>query len=357
MTQSSMVSAKPSSPIVSVIIPAYNARFLADAVKSVCNQTYKNFELIVVDDGSPGSSIKEICNSFPEARFIRQANAGPSVARNRGVSEANGELIAFLDDDDTWLPEKLDRQVKLFESLPDREKVGLIYTGQYLFGENVEFGSKVDEANGMIYPYLLFGNFIGTCSSVMIPKHVFDKVGLYDTRLICSQDFELYLRISRNFEIHSISEPLIRYRTRPDQISKDPTLNNADDLLILNGQKDFVEPEFYKKVEQFHREVASLRYKETAYDALFRAKDRRAYRKWIIKSIIHGRKPPSAGSIAYFALTLGPSDWIDKVSRMSGRSDNKHDTPQTSYYQNIREDFVWMGVRRSKIMVSQPVTR
>ena len=111
MTQSSMVSAKPSSPIVSVIIPAYNARFLADAVKSVCNQTYKNYELIVIDDGSPGSSIKEICNSFPKARFIRQANAGPSVARNRGVSEANGELIAFLDDDDTWHPRFLEATV------------------------------------------------------------------------------------------------------------------------------------------------------------------------------------------------------------------------------------------------------
>lgn len=352
-----MVSAKPSSPFVSVIIPAYNARFLADAVKSVCEQTYKNFELIVVDDGSPGSSIREICDSFPEAGFIRQANAGPSVARNRGISEATGELIAFLDDDDTWLPDKLERQVRLFESLPDREKVGLIYTGQYLFGENMEYGSKVDEANGMIYPYLLFGNFIGTCSSVMIPKCVFNKVGLYDASLICSQDFELYLRISRNFEVHSIPEPLIRYRTRPDQISKDPTLNNADDLLILNGQKGFVEPELFKKVEQFHREVASLRYKETAYDALFRLKDRGGYRKWMTRSIIHSRKPPSAASIAYFALSFGPFAWIEKVRQMRGRGDNRHDASQTSFYQNIREDFVWMGVRRSKFMVSQPFAR
>ena len=334
--------------LVSVIIPAYNSAYVRDAILSIFNQTHPDLDVIVVDDGSPGDAIKRICDEFPDVRYIRQANAGPSAGRNRGIREAKGEWIAFLDDDDTWLPRKIEKQLKLIGESSVRERIGLVYTGQYLFQDDAEFGSKVDEANGMIYPYLLFGNFIGTCSSVMIPKRVFEKVGQFDEKLICSQDHELYLRISREFEIYSVLEPLIRYRTRPDQISKDPTLNNEDDVKILRAQEAYVDPALFKRVREFNGRVASLRYKETAYDSLFRKKDRGGYWKWLWRSVIESGTMPSIASLAYLVLTGAPAGWIDRVARLKN---SRGGLPQegTTCYQKVSEEFVWMGVRRGSI--------
>ncbi len=334
--------------LISVVIPAYNSIYVRDAIVSILDQTYQDHEVIVVDDGSPGTAIRKICEEFPGVRYLRQKNAGPSAARNYGVREARGGWIAFLDDDDVWLPEKLEKQVEFIRNHPSPERLGLLYTGQFMFQDDGVLGSKVDEANGMIYRYLLFGNFIGTCSSIMIPKSVLERVGGYDDSLICSQDYDLYLKIAREFEIHSIPEPLIRYRTRPDQISKDPTLNNADDEEILRRQKPHVDPGLFAKVTAFHRRISALRYKRTAYDALFRLKDRGAYWKWLAKSIAESREFPSPASLAYLLLTAAPSPWIDRVARMK---EDKAGSPgeQATVYQNVAEDFTWMGVRRGSI--------
>ena len=342
-----------TGPLVSIVIPAYNTKYLGEAIESICGQTYRDFELIVVDDGSPGTGIKVICDAFPGVRYIRQPNAGPSVARNRGIREASGGLIAFLDDDDIWLPEKLEKQIAYFQSLPDKDEIGLVYTGQYMFDGNTVFGGKVHEANGMIYHYLLFGNFIGTCSSIMIPKYVFERVGGFDENLICSQDFDLYLRIAREYEIHSVSEPLIKYRTRPDQISRDPTLNNADDREILLKQKEHVDAELFCQVEDFHRRLSGLRYKQTAYDSLFRLKDRLAYWKWILKGATESRALPSATSLAYLALTVMPAGVIDCVARMKSRGRVETHEMHTSI-QKVAEDFSWMGIRRRSIQNLTP---
>ncbi len=341
---------------VSVVIPAYNSIYVRDAIVSILSQTHQDLEVIVVDDGSPGTAIETICAEFPKVRFLRQKNSGPSVARNYGIREAKGDWIAFLDDDDIWLPEKLAKQVEFIESHPMKDRIGLLYTGQYMFHDEGVLGSKVDDASGMIYQYLLFGNFIGTCSSIMIPKHVFACVGDYDEKLICSQDFDLYLKIAREFEIHSIPEPLIKYRTRPDQISKDPTLNNADDEEILRRQEPHVSPDFFKKVRAFHRKISSLRYKQTAYDALFRQKDRGAYWKWLSKSVGESREMPSVPSLFYLFLTLAPAVVIDRVAHRK-RRDGKGTGGDITSYQKVAENFTWMGVRRGDLGNSnRPVT-
>ena len=334
--------------LVSVVIPAYNTNYVRAAIESILGQTHRDLDVIVVDDGSPSGAIELICSDFPSVRYIRQANAGPSAARNHGIREAKGEWIAFLDDDDIWLPEKIAKQVSVIAGLPSEEQIGLIYTGQFMIQDETVLGGKVHEANGMIYPYLLFGNFIGTCSSIMIPKYVFEKVGGFDESLICSQDFDLYLRIAREYEIHSVSEPLIKYRTRPDQISRDPTLNNADDREILLKQKEHVNAELFRQVEDFHRRLSGLRYKETAYDSLFRLKDRGAYWKWILKGAIESRALPSATSLAYLALTALPAGVIDRVARMKSRGGCGNKEIHT-HIQKVTEDFSWMGVRRGSI--------
>lgn len=344
--------------LVSAIIPAYNSAYVRDAIVSILDQTFRNIEVIVVDDGSPGDAIRKICMDFPDVRYIRQNNAGPSAGRNRGIREAKGEWIAFLDDDDTWLPQKIEKQLQLIARLPVKERIGLVYTGQYLFQDNTVFGSKVDEADGLIYPYLLFGNFIGTCSSIIVPKHVFDKVGGYDETLICSQDFELYLRIAREFEIYSVHEPLIRYRTRPDQISKDPTLNNSDDAEILKRQKVHVAPELFEKVRNSHRRASSLRYKETAYDSLFRLKSRSGYWKWLWRSVTKARRPPSLASLTYLALSIAPDFLIDRIAEFKiGESKNVGGgAASPARYRKIAEEFEWAELRHQSISGLAPLT-
>ena len=333
-------------PLVSVVIPAYNSNYLGEAVASVIGQTYGDLELIVVDDGSPGTAIREICDGFSKIHYIRQLNAGPSVARNLGVGEAKGELIAFLDDDDIWLPDKLEKQMALFESLSNVEDLGLIYTGQYMFDGETVLGSKVDSANGWVYPYLLFGQFIGTCSSVLIPRKVFDEVGDFNKSLICTQDFEFFLRIARHKKVYSIDEPLIKYRTRPDQISKDPELNNREDKEVLAMQKEFVPAGLYRRLMEFNRELRAIRYKEKAYDSLFRKQEPLEYGRWLWKSVITGRKPPSLPSIVYLVLGFLPGRLAERIS---GRGDRQG---ESSFSNSIRRQevtsdaFTWMGLPR-----------
>ena len=338
-----------SRPLVSIVIPAYNSKYLGEAVASVLGQTYREFELIVVDDGSPGTAIKEICDGFPQVRYIRQENAGPSVARNRGIREAGGRLIAFLDDDDIWLPEKLEKQLAFFETLPDKEEIGLVYTGQYMFDGDTVFGAKVDSANGMVYPFLLFGQFIGTCSSVLIPRKVFDEVGDFDEKLICTQDFELFLRIARHKPVYSIDEPLIKYRTRPDQISKDPTLNNAEDREVLRKQRDFIQPDLYRRVAAFHRQLRGVRYKEKAYDALFREKQRFEYCRWLCKSVMATRRPPSIPSMVYLILNLVPGTLAERVAGMKPRQKGPVQAGAIHRQSVADASFTWMGVLRGAL--------
>ena len=146
-------------------------------------------------------------------------------------------------------------------------------------------------------------------------------------------------------------EPLIRYRTRPDQISKNPTLNNSDDAEILRRQEAHLDPELYERVRVFHRRVASLRYKENAYDSLFRLKSRRRYWKWLWQSVVVARHPPSFPSLVYLALSAAPFSLIDRVAELKKRakgagSDNAN-TP--TRHQKVAEEFEWAGVRRGSI--------
>lgn len=336
-------------PRVSVVIPAYNAAYLREAVESVFSQTFHDFELIVVDDGSPGDTIQRICGDFPGVHYIRQANSGPSVGRNRGIREAKGELIAFLDDDDVWLPGKLEKQVAFYNSIPNKSDVGLIYGGQYLFDGQTVFGAKVDSANGMVYSYLLFGQFIGTCSSVLIPKTVFDEVGFFDKNLICTQDFEFFLRIARQKQVHSIDEPLIKYRTRPDQITKDPALNNREDGEVLALQKPYVHPKLFRRVLAFNRQLCGERFKTKAYEALFNERKKWHYIRWLLKSVVTSRRLPTLPSTVYFLCCLFPGNLAARIAGFKRRDQEFRMSGAVWKQEVASDDFTWMGLHRGPV--------
>ncbi len=215
-------------PKVSVIIPAYNAqKYLAETIDSVMAQTFSDFELIVVDDGSKDktvSIIRQYQAKYPEKiRLIQKENGGPASARNAGIRVANGEYIAFNDADDLWLPEKLEKQVAYFDAqLPE---VGLVYTDARKFDHDglwtlpKRFNHKFVE--GMIYKDLLKDNMVPN-QSVLVRKKCFEDVGLFDEspEVFTSEDYDMWLRIALKYEINYLDEILSLYREHIQGINK-----------------------------------------------------------------------------------------------------------------------------------------
>ncbi len=199
-------------PAVSVIIPTYNrAELVTRAIGSVLGQTFQDFEVLVVDDGSTDATeavVGEVGD--PRVRYLRQPhNQGVSAARNRGMREARGPFIAFLDSDDEWFPEKLERQVECLRAAP--ADVGLVYTGVRSETGDGSAWSFRPEHRGDVYPGILEANPIHSGSSVMIRRNVIRVAGFFDEEIPAIEDFEYWIRIARFHRFEVIPEPLVRY--------------------------------------------------------------------------------------------------------------------------------------------------
>jgi glycosyltransferase involved in cell wall biosynthesis len=203
-------------PHVSVIIPTYNyARYLPRAIESVLIQTYQDFELIVVDDGSTDETVSVMdayTKKHPERlQYIRQNNSGPNAARNRGIGSARGEYIALLDADDEWLPQKLEKQIACARDIPD---FGIIGCGLRWVTDD---GTVLYESSGAPTPprdelirHLKIKYFdFGSASGVLIRKACFDVVGMFDESLRGSEDRDMWLRIAYHFYIVNLPDVLV----------------------------------------------------------------------------------------------------------------------------------------------------
>jgi len=207
-------------PQVSVIIPTYNRAWcLREAVDSVLGQEFNGVELIVVDDGSSDETPQMLLACGSALRTLRQENRGVSAARNAGIAAARGELIAFLDSDDIWLPGKLARQVEFFRRHPE----ALICQTEELWVKNgcrVNPGRRHRKRGGMIFEPSLDLCLVSP-SAVMLRRGLFHRVGLFDERLRACEDYDLWLRVSCRFPVELIETPLIVKRGgHPDQLSR-----------------------------------------------------------------------------------------------------------------------------------------
>jgi len=206
-------------PLVSVIIPTYNRGWIVkEAIESVMAQDYRDFELIVVDDGSTDDT-DDILNSYRgDIMVFRQENQGVSAARNRGLSEASGRFIAFLDSDDLWLPQKLFRQIKFFNENPDAQ---ICQTEETWIRKGIRVNPKKRHKKpwGMIFESSLALCLVSP-SAVMIRRSLFEKVGGFDETLPACEDYDLWLRISCRYPVYLIETPLIIKRGgHNDQLS------------------------------------------------------------------------------------------------------------------------------------------
>ncbi|WP_319423430.1 glycosyltransferase family 2 protein [Pleurocapsa sp. FMAR1] len=209
-------------PQVTIVIPAYNSlSYLPATLESVFQQTFTDFEVIVVNDGSTDETEKYVSSlNDPRLKLINQTNQGLSGARNTGITNAQGEYIAFLDADDLWKPTKLAKQVRCLE---ERSEVGLVYTWTALADQNCKPTGRliVSDAEGDVSEQLLTElNFIGCGSTPLIRQECFEMVGLFDVELAATEDWDMWLRIATSYHFAVIKEPLVFYRANPTSLSK-----------------------------------------------------------------------------------------------------------------------------------------
>jgi glycosyltransferase involved in cell wall biosynthesis len=206
-------------PKVSVVIPTYDRiETLPRSLDSVINQTFPDWELIVVDDGSTDGTDKMILRDYPAVRLHRQENGGVSSARNSGAALASGEWIAFLDSDDAWLPEKLERQLSALANEPE---LRLSHTDEIWIrnGKRVNQPKGYAKSGGRIYLRCL--PLCCICpSSVLLRRDLFDVIGGFDETLAVCEDYDLWLRITAREPVHYLDQALVRkYGGHEDQLS------------------------------------------------------------------------------------------------------------------------------------------
>ena len=207
-----------SKPLVSVIIPTFNRGYcLEESIRSVLQQSFADFELIVVDDGSTDNT-SELVARFPAVKLIRlEKNRGVSFARNRGMVEAQGDCIAFLDSDDLWEKDKLASQVKWIE-----RDFHVVYTDEIWIRNGVRVNpmNKHRKYSGDIFRYCL-PLCIVSPSSVLLRAEVLREVGGFDESMPVCEDYDLWLRIAKHYPFHFIAEKLIVKRGgHEDQLSR-----------------------------------------------------------------------------------------------------------------------------------------
>ena len=264
-------------PKVSVIIPTHNyARFLPESVKSVLGQTFGDFELIIVDDGSTDDTAAVARRYFDDrrVRYICQEKRGLSGTRNNGISHARGEYVAFLDADDFWLPEKLERQLKVFEQADSG--VALVYC----FIEYVDEEGKVLEsvkelpiANPALKDLLHTNWVLGSGSSVLIRKSAFDRVGFFDEEMKSLEDLNMWLRILHEYDSARADEVLVRVMRHRSSMQAD--LKRMERNMLLHIGKAVG---MFPELKPFRTEARFQVYKGLLYLGYFHGMNKDIFR-------------------------------------------------------------------------------
>ena len=217
------MSGSEGQQAIAAVIPVYNCEaFVADAVESALAQTVAPAEVIVVDDGSTDGTVAALSGVRSRIRLVSQQNRGLSCARNVGARAANAAWLAFLDADDTWLPDKLERQ--LAEARDPR--VALVYTDRYNVGDRGTLpevqGHALELYAGDVFVDLLVQGNNVTASSALVRADVFRKLGGFAEHLRAAEDWDLWVRIAESYLVAVCRSPLVRYRYHGAMMSRDP---------------------------------------------------------------------------------------------------------------------------------------
>jgi glycosyltransferase involved in cell wall biosynthesis len=202
------------NPKISVIIPTYNrASLVSQAIDSVLDQTYQDLEIIIVDDGSTDNT-RELLKPYKnKIRYIYQENRGGAAARNTGIKNAKGKYIAFLDSDDLWFPDKLEKQVRILDK---NDEIGLVYSNCVNINDSGSFNNVLMKSkriqSGNIFDALIVGKTGCPLQTWLVRRICFNKVGDFDKEFRTSHDREMLVRIAAEFKVYGIKEPLTIFR-------------------------------------------------------------------------------------------------------------------------------------------------
>ena len=215
------------APLVSVVIPTYNrAKVIERALVTAFAQTYRNLEIIIIDDGSKDNTEATLAPYMDRIRYLYQENQGASAARNRGIREAKGKYIAFLDSDDEWLPVKLERQIALLEAQPDLTFVACLGTDEKRTYSGYEDHDKQ-------FLKFILEPFTQNMTRYVVRRDCFEKYGYFDTSIQGPEDWELWLRLlQQGCRFGYVPEPLMSYISSDDSISSRPYAMLAGEEII-----------------------------------------------------------------------------------------------------------------------------
>ncbi len=223
-------------PKVSVNICCYNSeKFIKETIQSVLDQTYKEFEIIIIDDGSKDKT-GEIVKSIKDSRvkYYYQDNMGLSASRNRALEMSKGEYVALLDHDDIWEPEKLEKQVALIDS---NKNLGLVFSDSYIIDKNGKIKGTFFELNrparGQVTKELINADFI-PCLTAVMRKSYMEKVGNFKNELKIAEEYDYFLRLSLISDFDYVNAPLAKYRLHQGNASKDIIRMHMEEIVCLS---------------------------------------------------------------------------------------------------------------------------
>jgi glycosyltransferase involved in cell wall biosynthesis len=252
-------------PVISVVIPVYNGeQTIKETIESVLSQTFTDFELIISNDGSQDDTLKVVSN-IPDSRIkvFSYSNAGLSTSRNRGIFQATGEYIAFIDADDLWTPDKLAEQLKVLQNNP---QAAVAYSWTDSIDESGQFfrvgGHRT--VNGNVLTRLILNDFIESGSNPLIRKQALIEVGGFDESLTHSEDWDMWLRLAARYHFIAVPSVQILYRVRINSWSYNVARMEADSLRVI--QRAYAEaPE---SIQHLKRVSMGNRYKYLTFKAL-----------------------------------------------------------------------------------------
>ncbi len=299
-------------PLVSIIMPVYNSsKYVISAIESVFSQSYKDYELIIINDGSTDNSKELIIdylkqNKDKDVKYIYQENKGASAARNKGIELAKGEYIAFLDADDLWMPEKLSRSINYINS----QEYPTVYSDMYIIdsGGNIIdqwFKMKKEISEGNIYGDLLKECFIVPTNIIIRKACLLENK--FDETIRGVEDIDLWLRLARKYNFRVIKEPLTKWRNHEGNYSKNSRIVSENIVNVF--ERELKE---WTRKDKYHKVIINILSTKLYISGRYYLKEQKYKQaRWVfIKSILYN---PNIASLTRLVATILPNRMIKQI--------------------------------------------
>lgn len=296
--------------MISVVIPTHNrGDLIGRAIESVLNQTYKDIEVVIVSDGSTDNTeevVKKYQKKYNNIQLISvHPNKGANNARNEGIKAAQGEYVAFLDDDDDWELDKLEAQMEVFKK---DESIGLVYTGIKIIYVNEDINYKsLSGYRGDLSKEILIRNVIGATSSVVVKKEVLEKSGYFDIEMPAKQDYDLWIRACQYTKVDFVSAPKLNYYnyTGGKQISGSVDKHEKA-VALMNKKYDSL----FSRLTDEERKLQQSNLNTSIANVALRNNNKKTAFKYSYKAF---KKKPSLKKFGYMSATPLPFSWLLKA--------------------------------------------